>query len=213
MEKRNTYQKAFIQVTNLWEKNEIIKSFVFGKKISRLASELLDVNGVRLYHDQALFKEGGGGYTPWHADQYYWPFASEKCCTAWIPLQDTSLNMGPISFAKGSHRFEYGRKFEISDESENKIKKSFSNDNYEIFEESFNLGDISFHYGWTFHRAAKNQLKKTRGVMTIIFIDSKMKLKKPENINQESDKKNWCPGIKIGDIIMSEKNPIICEHN
>ena len=25
--------------------------------------------------------------------------------------------------------------------------------------------------------------------MTIIFIDSKMKLKKPENINQESDKK------------------------
>ena len=49
--------------------------------------------------------------------------------------------------------------------------------------------------------------------MTIVFIDSKMKLKKPENINQESDKKNWCPGIKIGDIIMSEKNPIIYEHN
>ena len=34
MEKRNTYQKAFIQVTNLWEKNEIIKSFVFGKLVT-----------------------------------------------------------------------------------------------------------------------------------------------------------------------------------
>ena len=42
---------------------------------------------------------------------------------------------------------------------------------------------------------------------------TKVNEKKPENNNQESDKKNWCPGIKIGDIIMSEKNPIIYERN
>ena len=34
---------------------------------------LLQTPGVRMYHDQALYKEAGGGYTPWHVDQFYWP--------------------------------------------------------------------------------------------------------------------------------------------
>lgn len=42
---------------------------------------------MRLYHDQALNKEPGGGYTPWHCDQYYWPVQSDKIVTAWVPLQ------------------------------------------------------------------------------------------------------------------------------
>ena len=45
------------------------------------------VEGVRVYHDQALNKEPGGGYTPWHCDGYYWPVQSDKIVTAWVPLQ------------------------------------------------------------------------------------------------------------------------------
>ena len=48
------------------------------------------VEGVRLYHDQALNKEPGGGYTPWHCDAYYWPVQSDKIVTAWVPLQVTT---------------------------------------------------------------------------------------------------------------------------
>ena len=48
------------------------------------------VEGVRLYHDQALNKEPGGGYTPWHCDAYYWPVLSDKIVTAWVPLQVTT---------------------------------------------------------------------------------------------------------------------------
>lgn len=47
----------------------------------------LQVEGVRLYADQALYKEPHGGYTPWHCDAFYWPLASDKAVTAWIPLQ------------------------------------------------------------------------------------------------------------------------------
>ena len=85
MSKRNTYQKAFLQVMNLWRESKIVKEFVFGKRLAAIAADLLSVNGVRLYHDQALFKEVSGGHTPWHADQYYWPLETEKTCTAWIP--------------------------------------------------------------------------------------------------------------------------------
>lgn len=48
---------------------------------------IAQVDGVRIYHDQALNKEPGGGYTPWHCDGYYWPLQSDKILTAWVPLQ------------------------------------------------------------------------------------------------------------------------------
>ncbi|RMD91733.1 MAG: phytanoyl-CoA dioxygenase, partial [Calditrichaeota bacterium] len=118
LEQRTTYKKAFIQITNLWQKSERVREFVFSRRLARIAAELMGTRGVRLYHDQALFKEPSGGFTPWHADQYYWPLASEKCCTVWIPLQATPLEMGPLAFAAASQHFEYGRDLEISEKSE-----------------------------------------------------------------------------------------------
>jgi len=67
-EQRTTYGKAFLQVMNLWTKSEGVSEFVFGKRLGRIAAELMGVTGVRIYHDQALYKEAGGGITPWHAD-------------------------------------------------------------------------------------------------------------------------------------------------
>ena len=73
LEQRNTYDKAFLQVMNMWLSSERVREFVLGKRLGRIAAELLEVDGVRLYHDQSLYKEAGGGITPTHADQYYWP--------------------------------------------------------------------------------------------------------------------------------------------
>ena len=104
MAERNTYDKAFIQVINLWRYSDTVKEFVLGKTLARIATELMGVSGVRLYHDQAQYKEASGGFTPWHADQQYWPLTSEKTVTAWILLQQTPLEMGPLSFAAGSQK-------------------------------------------------------------------------------------------------------------
>jgi hypothetical protein len=82
LEKRSTYGKAFLQIMNLWTQSEVIREFVFGKRLARIAADLMSCDGVRLYHDQALYKEAHGGITPWHADQYYWPPATDKTVTA-----------------------------------------------------------------------------------------------------------------------------------
>ncbi|HTU26917.1 MAG TPA: phytanoyl-CoA dioxygenase family protein, partial [Pirellulales bacterium] len=121
MNERTTYEKAFLQIMNIWTKCPVVKELVFSKRLARLAAELMGSRGVRLYHDQALFKEAGGGLTPWHADQQYWPLDTSKTITAWIPLQATPLAMGPLAFGAGSHRFQAGRELEISDESEQKL--------------------------------------------------------------------------------------------
>ncbi len=209
MQERTTYQKAFLQIMNLWRQSEVVRQFVFGKRLARIATQLLGVTGVRLYHDQALYKEGGGGFTPWHADQFYWPVSSNQVCTAWIPLQPTPRPMGPLAFAAGSQRFTYGRDLEISDESEAKIERALLDQHFPYVDDPFELGEVSFHYGWTFHRADPNTTPQPRKVMTIIYMDEQMRLKAPENKAQQNDWNSWCPGVKVGALIDSPLNPVI----
>ena len=209
LEQRTTYGKAFLQIMNLWRENEIVKEFVLGKRLARIASDLLQTRGVRIYHDQALYKEAGGGYTPWHVDQYYWPVATEKTVTAWIPLHAVPLENGPLMFSVGSQRIKIGRDLEISDASEKKIDEQLKLSNLPVDETPFDLGEVSFHLGYTFHRAGPNTLPRAREVMTIIYMDQDMRLIEPKNKNQKTDWETWCPGAKVGEIIDTPLNPVI----
>ena len=209
LETRTTYGKAFLQIMNLWTKSEIVKRFVSSKRLARLAGELLGVNGVRLYHDQALYKEPGGGITPWHADQVYWPLDTNNTITAWIPLQHVPMELGPLAFSATSHRAKIGRDMVISDESEMKISKSLLESGLPFIEEPFDLGEISYHYGWTFHRAAANQSDRPRKVMTIIYMEDGCRTIQPKHKAHESDLESWMPGMKPGDLAQSTLNPLL----
>jgi ectoine hydroxylase-related dioxygenase (phytanoyl-CoA dioxygenase family) len=209
MSERSTYEKAFLQIMNLWEVDETSREFVFGKRLARIAAELMGVAGVRLYHDQALYKEPGGGFTPWHADQYYWPLSNANTVTAWIPLQDTPLELGPLEFSVGSQTFEEGRVLAISDESEMKIGRSLKDMNYPLDRSPFVLGDVSFHMGWTFHRAGPNTSNTPRRVMTIIYMEDGIRLIAPKNKNHQSDWDRWMPGATIGEVVASPLNPVL----
>lgn len=207
MEQRSVYQKAFLQIMNLWLESELVKEFVGSKRLGRIAAELMGCRGVRLYHDQALYKEPGGGITPWHADQYYWPVDSDRTTTAWIPLQETPLEMGPLAFAPGSYKIETGRDLEIGDDSEQKIQRSLKA--YPVHESAFELGEVSFHSGWTFHRAGANRTERPREVMTVIYVDQDIRLTEPKNKDQKNDKERWCPGVEIGHVLDSPLNPVL----
>ncbi len=209
LEERDTYGKAFLQLFNLWRENEDVKTFVFSKRLAKIAADLLQVDGVRMYHDQALFKEGGGGITPWHADQYYWPLTTDKTVTAWIPLQATPLPLGPLEFSAGSHKIVSGRELAIGDESEKIIAEKLRVTDFKHVIEPFDVGEVSFHSGWVFHRAGANVTDQMRKVMTVIYMDKNMVLKQPENKNQEADWHTWCPGAKVGKVIDTELNPVL----
>ena len=209
IELRGTYGKAFLQVTNLWTKSDRVREFVFGQRLAQIATDLLQTDGVRLYHDQALYKEAGGGYTPWHIDQYYWPLSSEKTVTAWVPLHAVPIENGTLSFSVGSQRIKIGRDLEISDESERKIDEHLKLSNLPLDETPYALGEVSFHLGYTFHRAGPNKLPKPREVMTIIYMDKEMRIALPKNKSQQCDWDTWCPGAKLGEIIDTPLNPVL----
>ena len=209
LEQRGTYEQAFLQVMNLWEWSALVREFALGQRLARIAAELLQVRGVRLYHDQSLYKEPGGGITPAHADQYYWPLGSDRTVTAWIPLQAVPLSMGPLGFYAGSQQVEFGRELAISDESERAITLAMQQRGFAFIEEPFDLGDLSFHLGWTFHRAGVNSTIHARSVMTIIYMDQDMRLMAPTKDMQRADRAAWCPGAVPGEIIQTARNPLI----
>jgi ectoine hydroxylase-related dioxygenase (phytanoyl-CoA dioxygenase family) len=211
LEERDTYGKAFLQIMNLWTHTSAVKDIVFSKKIAQITTGLMQTAGVRLYHDQALFKEPKGGHTPWHADQYYWPLDTENTVTAWIPLQATPLNYGPLEFSAGSNKLTAGRDKQISDESQAFLEAELKRNAFNHVVEPFDVGEISFHRGWLYHRAGPNVSGNMRKVMTMIYMDKDTVLKTPENHNQQADWDTWCPGATVGEIVNTPLNPVLYE--
>ena len=207
LEERATYQKAFLQVSNIWRHSELVYELVSSPRLARIATELMKVDGVRLYHDQALYKESNGGITPWHADQRYWPIEGERTVTAWIPLQAVSDEMGPLAFSPGSHTVGQGCEMEISDDSEKEIESFLEEKGFGLDSTPYDLGEISFHSGWHYHRAGENKSDHVRKVMTVIYMDKDT----VRTDKKYGDEDAWCPGVAIDEPMQSALNPVLWE--
>lgn len=211
---RDTYGKAFLQIGNIWTRDEAVKRFVFAKRFAGIAAQLTKSKAVRLYHDQALYKEGHGGITPWHQDQYYWPLDTNQSITMWMPLVDVSREMGSMGFASGSHRKGYLGEIPISDESDEHFKNYVRSQGYEVVQSGkMQAGDASFHNGWTLHGADPNQTDTTREVMTIIYYPDGTFLIEPDHEHRQNDFNSFYPGMKPGVLAASELTPVLYGEN
>lgn len=210
LEDRDTYGKAFLQTMNIWRHDEAVKQFVFEKKFAVIAAQLLGAERVRLYHDQALFKEPGGGPTPWHQDQYYWPLDTDRTVTMWMPLVDIDTEMGMLTFASGSHRGGVAEDLAISDESDSVLAGYVENEGFKITQaDAMKAGDATFHLGLTIHTAGENRSERLREVMTIIYFADGARATEPKNEHQRADLETWLTPRKPGEIADGPLNPLL----
>ncbi len=206
---RDTYGKAFLQVMNLWREDAEVARFVFAKRFAGVAADLLGVERVRLYHDQALFKEAGGGHTPWHQDAVYWPIDGTRCITMWMPLIDITPDMGVMTFASGTNHGRLGDAV-ISDDSEAHFDARVEREGLALSVPiAMVAGDATFHGGWTLHKAGGNQRSVTRDVMTVIYFADGLVVLEPANDAQRRDLASWLPGLTPGDYAASDFNPVL----
>ena len=207
---RDTYGKAFLQVPNLWRHDPVVAAFVLAERFAGIAAQLLAASAVRIYHDQALFKEPGGGITPWHQDAMYWPLDGNRCVTMWMPLVDISPDMGQLTFASGSHRAGPLSDVHISDASQRHFDELLADGQFALSHgEPMSAGDASFHAGWTVHRADPNLSDRSRRVMTVIWFADGSIVREPTNAAQERDLATWLPGLTVGDRAASPLNPLV----
>jgi len=60
---KNLYEQTFVQCMGLWEDNVPLRPLTFHQKLCATAADLLETDCVRLWQDQALYKEAGGRKT------------------------------------------------------------------------------------------------------------------------------------------------------
>ena len=75
--------------------------------------------------------------------------------------------------------------------------------------EPYELGDVSFHLGWTLHRAGPNTTVLPRKVHTVIYMDCNMQLSEPSNPNQSLDHEKWTPSTSVGEVMNDPLNPVL----
>lgn len=207
---RDTYHRAFLQTCNLWKRDEEVARYVLAKRFARIAAELMGVASVRLYHDQALFKEPGGGFTPWHQDQYYWPLATPHTITMWMPLVDVAEDMGMMEFVSGTQRLGAIARQAISDDSEIFFNNFLAREGLApIGPSRARAGDATFHAGWTLHRAGPNTSSRRREVMTVIYFADGACIDDPVRPESQADLDAWLGGRAPGSAAATELNPII----
>jgi len=212
LEERDSYGKAFLQVMNLWRHDADVARFVLASRFAGVAAQLLGVPRVRLYHDQALFKEPGGGYTPWHQDAMYWPLDGSRCLTMWMPLVDITPDHGGLAFASRSHLDGPLSDIGISDASEDHFDVLIAERGLSVDQPvAMRAGDASFHSGWTVHRALGNSSAEMRQVMTVIWFADGLSVRQPANSAQEHDLASWLPGRAPGDLAATPVNPVISD--
>ncbi len=169
LEDKSRYEQSFQQCINLWEDHPAVRPLTFHPRIGAAAARLLGVAAVRLWHDQALYKEAGGRGTDAHQDQGYWPIAEADTITAWIPFDGSTLASGAMGYIPGSHRFGV-RKFVniFFGEPEDLLAAPESRGMSPVFVE-VPRGGVAFHHGLTFHLAKPNQTGRARRVQTVIY--------------------------------------------
>lgn len=209
MAERDVFNRAFLSVTNTFRHDEETRPFVFARRFARIAADLTGVDAVRIFHNQAFFKEPGGGPTPWHQDHYYWPLDTDKACTIWIPLVDITPEMGALRFATGSHRFPFLDEMGISDDAMAHFDREIAQRGLPVVTRAMKAGDATIHAGWTLHSAAANNGDYAREVSAISYYPDGIYVMKELTPTRLNDLRGNMPGVEPGELAAGPQNPLV----
>ncbi len=114
--------------------------------------------GVSVYFSQVFFKPPeGGGPKPAHQDNYYFgPNDLEGVVTAWVALDDATLENGCLYFGDGSHRGPVYPHVAPADEPYNLQLPAAILERQPMSPAPVMRGGVSFHHGNTFHQSGPN---------------------------------------------------------
>ena len=170
---KNLYEQTFVQCMRLWEDHTSVRPFTFHPKLCAAAAALLQCDCVRLWHDQALYKEAGGRKTDAHLDYPFWPADEPKLVSVWIPFDDVRPGGGIMSYVQGSHSMGVVQFVDIG--------QLRGGEPYDLLRDpqvasrplipvAAKRGSVIFHHACTIHAADANESDKTRRVFTMAYM-------------------------------------------
>jgi ectoine hydroxylase-related dioxygenase (phytanoyl-CoA dioxygenase family) len=200
------YTKVFKQRLNLWRINKAVKAVVLSPELGQMAARLAGVDGVRVWHDQALIKEPYANPTAWHLDNPYWSFHSKNSISIWIALDDATPENGCLYFLPGTHR---RARFDNANIGQNIA------DLFKIYPEFLTVasvsapmkaGSASFHNGLCAHGAGANMTNGYRRAMTCAYMPIGSVFNGKHNVLPERYLKTLSLGAVLDD---DNLNPVV----
>jgi len=200
------FGKVFDQLLNLWQTNNKVKEIMFNEHIGEMAARLAGVEGIRIWHDQALFKRPWANPTAWHLDTPFWSFTDKKAISIWVALDDATLENGCLYFIPGSFKettYEFkaiGKNMDAVFEVYPQFAKTAP------FVAKMKAGSCSFHNGLTIHGAGPNMTPGFRRAMTCAYMPDGNVFNGQKNILPDE----YVQTLKVGDPLNNnEQNPLI----
>jgi phytanoyl-CoA hydroxylase len=179
---------------------------MFDPRIGRMAVELAGVEGIRIWHDQALIKQPWANPTSWHLDNPYWSFSSRQAISIWVALDDATLENGCLYFIPGSH---HSATFDNVGIGQN------MSDLFRVYPQWANVwpvaapmkaGSCSFHNGLVAHGAGANMTPGWRRAMTCAYMPDGSTFNGKKNILTDE----MVARLKVGDVLDDDnQNPLI----
>lgn len=171
---KNLYEQTFVQCMRLWEDHHEIAPFTFHPRLCAAAAALLRTDCVRLWHDQALYKEPGGRKTDAHLDYPFWPVDRTDLVSVWIPFADVGPGGGMMSYVRGSHASGITDFVDIGQLRGGKPYELLKDErvaHMPLIPVPAKKGSAIFHHACTIHAADANDTGETRRVFTMAYMD------------------------------------------
>jgi ectoine hydroxylase-related dioxygenase (phytanoyl-CoA dioxygenase family) len=200
------YAQVFTQCLRLADTHPRMRELVYDRRIGRLGARLAGVAGLRVWHDQALYKPPFGNPTAWHLDNPFWSFSSRDALSIWIALDDATLGNGCLWYIPGSQRTARFENSGIGPEQQALFKLYPEWRTIEPVPGPCRAGAAVWHNGLTAHGAGANMTNRPRRAMTCAFMPDGSTFNGQQNILSSEQMAR----LKIGDVLNDERqNPLV----
>lgn len=130
--------------------------------------------GVSVYFSQIFFKPPeGGGPKPAHQDNFYFgPNDEEGVVTAWVALDDATLENGCLYFGDGTNQGPVYAHEAPADEPYNLQLPAAILERQPMTPAPVKKGGVSFHHGNTFHHSGPNHSTRWRRACALNYVNA-----------------------------------------
>ncbi len=200
------FGKVFHQIINLWQTDDRMRKIMLDERLGKMATQLAQVDGIRIWHDQSLVKPPWANPTAWHLDTPFWSFTHREALSIWVALDDVTVENGCLYFMPGSHKVT---RFD---------EPGISANMGEIFEDYpeyfavepvksvIKAGSCSFHNGLCIHAAGANMTTGYRRAMTCAYMPDGATFNGKQNVLSDAQ----FAKLKVGDLLNDDsQNPLI----
>ncbi|MEM7032415.1 MAG: phytanoyl-CoA dioxygenase family protein [Chloroflexota bacterium] len=200
------YDRVFIQRINLWQDNQQVRELILNPALGKMAADLAQVDGVRIWHDQALIKQPWANPTGCHLDNPYWSYYSKDTLSLWVALDDATLQNGCLYFVPGSHKLTTFDNVGIGENIGDLFQLYPALAETVPVPAEMKAGSCSFHNGLTAHGAGPNMTPGWRRAMTCGFMPDGSTFNGQKNVLSDEQVSQ----LEIGDMLDDDaQNPLV----